>query len=117
MHRQAFLPARIEGVRSPAMADDKILRLCDSERDAFLASVTLSGLTYQALAARIGVSKQAVNKWSRCGVPGNRVRAFCNATGTQLLDQYLRVERAKRAIYGQLREADRIAQIVDQAAA
>lgn len=116
MGRSTFLPRRIEGVRSPALAEDRMVRLCDSERDAFLASVTLSGLTYDEIGARIGVSKQAVNKWARNGVPHARVKAFCNATGTLLLEQYIRVELAKRQVYGQLREADRIAAIVQVAA-
>ncbi len=93
------------------LAGDKTLRLCDNERDAFLTSVLLSGLTYEEIGARIGVSKQAVNKWARKGIPHERVRAFCNATGTLLLDQYLHIERAKALVYGQMREADRVAHI------
>jgi len=111
MAGQAFLPRRIEGVRSPIPADSRTLRLCDTERDAFLASVQLSHLTYEELAVRIGVTKQAVNKWKDRGIPGNRVTAFCNATGTLLMRQYLDLQRALRESEGREREADRIAHI------
>lgn len=117
MNRQGFLPARIEGIRSPAMACDETLRLCKTERHAFLASVTISGLTYEEIGLRLGITKQAVNKWGRGGVPHKRVRAFCNATGTRLLEQFIAWESAKRSAFNQLREADRIAQIVAQAVA
>lgn len=111
MGRNEFLPHRIEGVRSPDYAPREALARCHSERDAFLASVTLSGLTYDEIGARVGVSKQAVHKWGREGVPHKRVRAFCNATGTMLLDQWLAHDRAYREVEGRLRERDRIAAI------
>lgn len=111
MAGQGFLPSRIEGVRSPMPADSRTLRLCDSERDAFLASIQLSKLTYEEIAARIGVTKQAVSKWKAAGVPGSRVTAFCNATGTLLLRQYIDLQRALREAEGREREADRIAHI------
>ncbi len=97
------------------MADDETIALCKTERDALLVSVTLSGLTYDEIASRIGVSKQAVNKWTRKGIPPNRVRAFCNAVGTRLVEQFIRWQIAKRAVFNQMRESDRIAQIVEQA--
>ena len=106
-------------MRSPDYAPREALSLCRSERDAFLASVTLSGLTYEEIAARIGVSKQAVHKWGREGVPHKRIRSFCNATGTRLLEQWLAHDRAFREVEGRLRERDRIAAIASysQAAA
>jgi hypothetical protein len=110
---------RIEGVRSAEYASREQLAMCRTERDAFLTSVTLSRLTYDEIAARIGVSKQAVHKWGRAGVPHKRVRAFCNATGTLLLEQWLAHDRAYREVEGRLRERDRIAAIASysQAAA
>lgn len=116
MTGRSLFSQRIEGVRSPAKGDERALRLCTSERDAFLASITLSGLTYDEIAARIGVSKQAVHKWRDAGVPHNRIRAFCNATGTMLLAEYLALERMMRQAVGRVREADRIQQIAEAAA-
>jgi hypothetical protein len=117
MGSKGFLPHRIEGIRTAKAADLSTLRLCASERDAFLASVTISGLTYDELGARLGVTRQAVHKWGREGVPHKRLRAFCNATGTLLLAQYVELERLmKQAAHG-VREADRIRAIAEAAAA
>ena len=102
---------RIEGVRTPRAASDETLRMCASERDAVLVSIQLSGLTLTEIGARIGVSKQAIHKWERAGVPGSRVRAFCNATSTRLLEQYIELQRALRHAQGVVRERDRIAAI------
>lgn len=106
-----LLPNRIEGVASPRNADERTLRLCLSEQDAVIASIRLSGLSLGELAARIGVSKQAVSKWRETGVPQKRLAAFQNATGTRLVQQYLDMERAFRIARGQARESDRIAAI------
>lgn len=106
-----LLPNRIESVPSAKPASDSVLRLCADERDAFLVSVQLSGLTYDELGRRIGVSKQAVHKWREQGVPHKRTRAFCNATGSLLVVQYRELQKAIRAAQNRVREADRIAHI------
>lgn len=115
MASREFLPNRIEGVRSPASASDETLRLCASERDAVLVSIQLSGLTYDEIGSRIGVTKQAVHAWTEKGIPNNRVGAFCNATGTLLVRQYLELQKAIRAAQGRVRECDRIAHIASMA--
>ena len=109
-----LLPYRIEGVASPRNADDKTLRMCFSEQDAINASVTLSGLTYREIAARMGVSKSLVNAWAKDerALPDRRVTAFCNATGTNLLRQWQEMERALRRAAGQERRRDQIAEII-----
>lgn len=112
---RGLLPRRIEAVRSPVVASASALRLCRCERDAVKASVALSRLTYAEIAARCGVKKQAVHKWTRAGVPSPRVRAFCNATGTRLLEQYIELERALRAAEGHVRERDYIQAITEAA--
>ena len=108
--RTELLPRRIEGVRTPQVASPETLRLCATERDAFLTSMALSGFTYHEIASRCGVTKQAVSKWKN-GIPGDRVTAFCNATGTTLLRDFLSRERAMREIQHRERECDRIAHI------
>lgn len=85
--------------------------MCASERDAFLVSMQLSGLTYEEVGQRVGVSKQGVHKWRDQGVPERRTRAFCNATGTLLVIQYRELQRAIRAAQQRTREVDRIAAI------
>lgn len=102
---------RIEAVPSAKPANDDVLRLCASERDAFLVSVQLSGLTYEEIGKRVGVSKQGVHKWREQGVPHKRTRAFCNATGTLLVVQFRELQKAIRTAQSRVREADRIAQI------
>jgi hypothetical protein len=111
MGSRGFLPHRVEGVRSPERASRQQLSRCLTERDAFLSSVAISHLTYDEIGARVGVTRQAVHKWGREGVPHKRVRAFCNATGTLLLEQWLFHDRAYREVEGRLRERDRIAAI------
>ncbi|WCE04459.1 helix-turn-helix transcriptional regulator [Pseudoxanthomonas sp. JBR18] len=96
---------------SPKNAPFDVLRLCNSERDAVLVSIRISKLSQKEIAARVGVSKQALSKWVREGIPGGRVRAFCNATGTLLVQQYLAMHRAMREASGVRCENDRIGEI------
>ena len=112
-----LLPRRIEPVPSARTASPETLRLCSCERDAVLVSLQLSNCTLDEIGARIGVSKQAVSKWARDGVPSRRVRAFCNATGTNLLLQFIDLQRALRIVSGHPRECDRIADIASHEAA
>jgi hypothetical protein len=109
---KALFPQRIEGLPSPRPADEKTLRLCFCEQDAVKASITLSGLTLQEIGDRVGVSKQAVGKWCEKGLPSKRTRAFQNATGTCLVEQYRAMERALKQATGVIRERDRMAAIV-----
>jgi len=106
-----LLPARIEGIPTPKLAPFDVLRLCNSERDAVLVSIRMSKLSQKEIASRMGVSKQAISKWVREGIPGGRVRAFCNATGTQLVQQYIAMHRAMREASGIRCENDRINEI------
>lgn len=116
MKRQALFQQRIEGIRSPSLATHDMLRMCRTERDAVLASIALSKLTYSEIGARCGVTKQAVEKWARYGIPEARMRAFTNATGTRLVEQYHALQEALRIAEGHIRERDHIAAIVRCAA-
>jgi hypothetical protein len=108
----SLVPARIEGVRSPRAADDRTLRMCDSEHDAVLVSIRLSTLTYREIAARVGLSKSTVDKWAHGKrIPDKHERAFCGATGTLLLTQYRVLHRLLSQSTGRTRKADRIAAI------
>lgn len=109
-----LLPSRVEGIRTPREADERTLRMCFSERDAVVASITLSGLTYREIAARMGVSKSLINAIAKGEreLTDRRTTAFCNATGTLLVRQYRAMERALREASGRVRERERIASIV-----
>lgn len=112
MSTKPLFSQRIEGLRTPRTADPRTVILCRCEEDAVKASIRLSGLTMDVIGARIGVSKQAVAKWRRKGVPQNRTTAFENATGTKLLTQYRDLEKAQRAAAGVVRERDYLAEVV-----
>lgn len=98
-------------IQSARPAPFDVLRLCGSERDAVLVSIRMSRLSQATIAARMGVSKQALSKWLQSGIPGGRVTAFCNVTGTSLLAQFHAMQRAFREANGSPREVDRIGQI------
>jgi hypothetical protein len=112
--QKELIPQRIEAVASPRLADERTLRMCFSEQDAISASITLSGLTYREVAARMGASKSLVNALAKGerGLTDRRTTAFCNATGTLLVRQYRDMERALRIAAGRTRERDRMAAIV-----
>lgn len=109
-----FLPPRVEGVPSPKMADERTLRMCFSEQDAIIASITLSGLTYREIATRMGRSKSLINAMAKGerGLSRKNTTAFCNATGTLLVVQYREMVRALEQATGRVRERDRMAAIV-----
>jgi hypothetical protein len=109
-----FLPQRIEGVPSPKMADERTLRMCFSEQDAIIASITLSGLTYREIATRMGRSKSLINAMAKGerGLSRKNTPAFCNATGTLLVVQYREMVRALEHATGRVKERDRMAAIV-----
>jgi phage terminase Nu1 subunit (DNA packaging protein) len=88
------------------------IRMCRTEQDAVIASIRLSGLTLHEIGKRVGVSKQAVSKWQKHGLPWKKTRPFCNATGTNLVSQYRDFERAMREAAGRSSERDRMTAIV-----
>lgn len=111
---KTLLPQRLEAVPSPKLADERTLRLCFTEQDAIAASITLSGLTYREIAARMGKSKSLINAMAKGerGLSRKATQAFCNATGTLLVIQYREMERALREAAGRIRERDRLLSIV-----
>lgn len=115
MNRQQLLiKQRIEGVATPRNADERTLRMCFTERDAVVVSITLSALTYREIGARMGVSKSMVNALAKGErrLTDRRTQSFCNATGTNLVKQYREMERALREAAGRALERDRIASMV-----
>jgi hypothetical protein len=112
--QNTLIPQRIEAVAGPRLADERTLRMCFSEQDAIAASVTLSGLTYREIAARMGKSKSLVDamvKGER-GLTRKNTTAFCNATGTLLVLQYREMRKAMDEAMGRVRARDRMAAIV-----
>ncbi len=74
-----------------ALTDDLDRRLRASEIDRLLRLWALSA----AEVARVfGVSRQAISKWQRVGIPAGRMPAVADlAIATDLLDRYVKRER------------------------
>lgn len=111
---EPLIPQRIEAVPSPKLADERTLRMCFSEQDAIVASITLSGMTYRELATRMGKSKSLINAMAKGerGLSRKNTIAFCHATGTLLVIQYREMVRALEQAAGRVRQRDRMAAIV-----
>jgi len=74
-----------------ALTDDLDRRLRTSPLERLL---TLWRLSAAEAARAFGVSRQAVSKWRRDGVPPERARVLADlATATDLLDRYVKRER------------------------
>lgn len=103
----------LAGMPAPKDANDKTLRLCDSEQDAIAVSIRLSRCSQAEIARRMGVAKSYLTMLKR----GERVltcemaAALCSATGCNLVRQYRALQSARRIVQGTVREVDRIAAI------
>jgi hypothetical protein len=98
---------------APRDADEKTVRLCDSEEDAIAVSIVLSGISQAEIARRMGVAKSYLTMLKRGerGLSPDMLAAFCCATGSNCVRQYRALKSALRVMQGAVREADRIAQI------
>jgi succinate dehydrogenase/fumarate reductase flavoprotein subunit len=112
--QKPLISQRIEGIRTPRVADERTLRLCFSEQDAIVASIQLSGLTYREIAARMGKGKSLVDAMAKGTrqLTRKNTQAFMHATGTRLIEQYREMQRAMDMASGVVRERDRMAAIV-----
>jgi plasmid maintenance system antidote protein VapI len=95
--------------------------MCDSEQDAIAASIAISTLSQAEIARRMGIAKSYLTmlKTGERVLTSNMAKAFCYATGSNLVRQYRTLQSAYRIAQGRAREADRIAAIASysQAAA
>ncbi|HDS1550710.1 TPA: helix-turn-helix transcriptional regulator [Stenotrophomonas maltophilia] len=95
------------------MADEKTVRMCESEEDAIAVGIVLSGLTQAEIAARMGISKVYLTlmKQGQRTMTVKMLARFCSATGWNVVRQYRDLQMALRVATGTPREVDRIAQI------
>lgn len=109
----------LAGLPQPRRADDKTVRMCDSEQDAIAVSIALSGLTQIEIASRMGISKGYLSllKKGERALTSTRLAAFCSATSWDVVRQYRDLQVALRIATGHPREADRIALIASYARA
>lgn len=98
---------------SPAKADGKTVRMCDTEQDAIAVSIRLSGLDQVVVAGRMGISETYLSliKKGERRLTEKLLPKFCTATGWDLVRQYRAMHSAMRMAEGYSREADRLALI------
>ena len=103
----------LAAMQAPRCADEKTVRLCDSEEDAIAVSIALSGLTQVEIARRMGISKGYLSllKSGHRTLTVETMAKFCSATGWDVVRQYRALKMAMRIASGAPREADRIALI------
>lgn len=101
----------LSAIPAPRCADEKTVRLCDSEQDAIAVSIALSGLTQVEIAARMGISKGYLTllKKGERTLTSSKLSALCSATGWDVVRQYRDLQLALRITSGRPRDADRIA--------
>lgn len=103
----------LSSLPQPRMADEKTVRMCESEEDAVAVGIVLSGLTQAEIAARMGISKVYLTlmKQGQRTMTVKMLSRFCSATGWNVVRQYRDLQMALRVATGTPREVDRIAQI------
>ena len=103
----------LSAVPAPRNADEKTVRLCDSEEDAIAVCIRLSGLTQAEIARRMGVSRAyltLLKQGQRTLTSKTLARLSC-ATGWAVVQQYRAMQAGIRIATGQVRAVDRIALI------
>lgn len=92
------LPLRLAfGVHhGPADAPARVLRLIESEAQALAVSIRAGGHKLAYIAACVGKSEGYVSRMARGArpIPHKLVAPLCAATGSNLLAQYLQLQRA-----------------------
>ncbi len=103
----------LAGLSAPKHADEKTIRMCESEEDAIAVAIALSGLTQVEIAQRMGITGAYLTllKQGQRYMNSRRAAQFADATGWDVLRQYRAVQMAVRMAMGTPRESDRIAHI------
>lgn len=103
----------LSSLPQPRMADEKTVRMCETDEDAIAVGIVLSGLTQSEIAARMGISKVYLTLMKKGQRYMNSTRAsqFSAATGWNIVRQHRDLQMAIRVATGIPREVDRIAQI------
>jgi hypothetical protein len=119
---QSQFPLLSSMQKAPKDAPAQILRQIDSEAQAVAVSMKACGAKLAYVAACLGKSQSYISmiRKGQRPMPAKLVKAFCWATGTNLLRQYLDLQEALRAL-AEPSEQDRInrlaASLSSQAAA
>lgn len=100
--------------RAPTDAPAKVLRQIESESQALAVSILAGGHKLDTIAAQIGKSRSYISRMQTgsAPIPEKLIGPLCAATGSNLLRQYVDLQRA---IEGQC-EVQRLAQLMREAA-
>lgn len=103
----------LSGLPAPRQADEKTIRMCESEGDAISVAIVLSGLHQSEIADRMGISGGYLTllKQGHRYMKPRRAAQFADATGWDVLRQYRAMQMAMRMAMGTPRESDRITHI------
>lgn len=100
--------------RAPKDAPHNVLRLIESEAQALAVSIASGNHKLDYIAACIGKSRGYVSRMQsgERPIPSKLIGPLCAATGTNLLNQFIRLQSA----LGEVCEVERLADMLRQAA-
>lgn len=98
---------------APARADEKTVRMCDTEQDAIKVSILMSRKEQLKIAELMGISEAYLSliKSGARPLTNRLLPLFCSATGWDVVRQYRAMRAGMRIAEGASREADRLAMI------
>ncbi|MBB1060396.1 hypothetical protein H4F98_07385 [Lysobacter spongiae] len=99
---------------APKDAPDKVVRQCESEAQALAVAIAAGHHKLAYVAASVGVSVAYLSRLQngKRPIPEKLVGPLCSATGSNLLRQYLDLQRAIEGVS----EVDRLARLLREAA-
>jgi hypothetical protein len=99
---------------SPSAAPAKVLRQVDSEAQALAVAIRAGGHKLDYVAACIGKSRAYVSRLQsgKRSIPDKLIAPLCAATGSNLLRQYIDLQRAIEGVG----EVERLAAMLSEAA-
>lgn len=100
--------------RGPSNAPAKVLRQVDSEAQALAVAIRAGGHKLDYVAACIGKSRAYVSRLQsgKRSIPDKLIAPLCAATGSNLLRQYIDLQRAIEGVG----EVERLAAMLSEAA-
>lgn len=101
--------------RAPKDAPRKMLGLIETDAQAVAVSIAFAGAKHEYIGQCLGRSRSMVTLYANGErrLPDNLVRAFCAATGTNLLAQY----RELQSLMEEVDETKRLAEMLRRAVA
>jgi len=103
----------LSGLPAPRQANEKTVRMCETDGDAISVAIVLSGLHQAEIASRMGITGGYLTllKQEKRYMNSKMARRFAAATGWDLVRQFRDFQMALRVASGTPRHIDRIGQI------